>query len=200
LGAATSLWTRLLIAILILPITVYLVFWVSLFVAAELVESWHPAWIGNSSYADVIVFVPETSPEVFSVDLIPLASTADYIRAHPGSTFLVPIDRQTQVKERLETNLRLSWNTFEIKQLADGNQEISFYFMDRTNDSHGSRYNASKDRVQLKSYRYVTDRGGMGVLLLAVVATAGVHILALGYFIARALYRRRRLRVERPTI
>ena len=97
---------------------------------------------------------------------MPLSSTAHYVSAHPGSTFLIPIDRQAQVKPLLENNLKLSWNSFEIKQLADGGEEISFYFMDRTDDSHGSRYKASKDRVQLESYRYVSDRGGGAVILL----------------------------------
>jgi hypothetical protein len=122
---------------------------------------------------------------------VPLSSTAHYVSAHPGSTFLIPIDRQAQVKSLLENNLKLSWNSFEIKQLADGGEEISFYFMDRTDDSHGSRYKASKDRVQLESYRYVSDRGGGAVILLAMVISTAVHVLALG-FVTRGIYRRRR--------
>ena len=192
MSASTSLWIRLLGAILILPVSVYFVFWISLFAVAELVEGWHPAWFGDSSYSDVIVFLPGASAEGFSVELVPLSSTAHYVSAHPGSTFLIPIDRQAQVKQLLENNLKLSWNSFEIKQLAGGDEEISFYFMDRTDDSHGSRYQASKDRVLLESYRYVSDRGGGAVVLLAMLVTGTVHVLALGYFVTRAIYRRRR--------
>lgn len=200
MSASASRWIRLLVAILILPVSVYFVFWISLFALADLVEGWHPAWLGDSSYADVIVFLPGASPEDFTVELVPLSSTAQYVSAHPGSTFLIPMDRQSQVKEFLEKNLKLSWNSFEIKQLPNSGQEISFYFMDRTDDSHGSRYKASKDRVQLESHRYVSDRGGVGILLLAMVLTAGVHILALGYFVARAIYRRRKRRVDPSAI
>jgi hypothetical protein len=64
--------------------------------------------------------------------------------------------------------------------------------MDRTDDSHGSRYQASKDRVLLESYRYVSDRGGGAVVLLAMLVTGAVHVLALGYFVTRAICRRRR--------
>ncbi len=200
MSASASRWIRVLVAILVLPISVYFVFWISLFALAELVEGWHPAWFGDTSYADVIVFLPGASPEDFAVELVPLSSTAQYVSAHPGSTFLIPIDRQAQVKQFLEKNLKLSWNSFEIRQLADGGQEISFYFMDRTDDSHGSRYKASKDHVQLESHRYASDRGGIGVLLLAMVVTVGLHILALGYFVARAIYRRRKRRVDLPAI
>jgi hypothetical protein len=61
-SASSSRWIRLLVAILVLPVSVYFVFWVSLFALAELVEGWHPAWFGDSSYADVMVFLPRSFP------------------------------------------------------------------------------------------------------------------------------------------
>lgn len=132
--------------------------------------------------------MPDNSPEGFYAELIPLSSARNYPSAHPGSTFLIPIDRQNQIQEQLKTNLKLSWTTFEIKRLSEGQEQITLYFMDRADDSHGSRYRASKERVQLESYRYVADRGGVGIVLLAILVTLSVSVFVLGYFVVRAIY------------
>jgi len=182
-----SPWMWLLIAIVVLPISSYGVFWISLYAIAELDEGWHPAWFGDSSNSQIIVLVPDNSPEGFSVELIPLSSVGNYRGEHPNATFLIPIDRQAQIQERLKSDLKLSWMTFEIKRLSDTEEEIAFYFMDRTDDSHGSRYKASKDSVKLESYRYISDRGGIGIVLLALLLTLIVNVFLLGYFIARAI-------------
>jgi hypothetical protein len=183
-----SPWMWLLIAIVVLPISSYLVFWTSLYAIAELVEDWRPAWIGDSSYAEIIVLVPDRSLDGFSAELIPVSSAGSYAAAHPGSTFLIPIDRQNEIQERLKTNLKVSWMTFEIKRLSESQEEITIYFMDPADDSHGSRYRASNDKVQLESYRYAADRGGIGIVLLAMFVTLGVNALLLGYFVVRAIY------------
>jgi hypothetical protein len=191
MSTVRSPWTWLLIAIFSLPIGSYVVFRISLYAIAELAEGWHPAWFGESSNAEIIVLVPDNSPEG-SAELIPLSSARDYLCAHPGSTFLIPIDRQTLVQERLKTKLKLSWTTFEIRRLSDSQEQITLYFMDRTDDSHGSRYRATKDGVQLERYRYVSDRGGIGIVLMAMMVTLCLDVLVLGCFVVRAIYVRRR--------
>jgi len=188
---SNSRWIHLLIAIAVSPISAYVVFWVAFYGLAELSEGWHPAWFGDSSNAEVIVVLPDSSPEGFSPELIPVASVADYIASHREATFLVPGDKQSQLKKRLEDDHKLSWNTFEIKQISEGQQEITLYFMDRTDDSHGSRYKASKNSVQLESYRYISDRGGMGVVLVAMLLSAGIHMFVLGYFVVRAVWQKK---------
>lgn len=90
------------------------------------------------------------------------------------------------MKKRFEDDLKLSWNTFEIKQISDGQQEITLYFMDRTNDSHGSRYKASKNSVQLEIW-YISDRGGMGVVAMAMLVSAAIQVISIGYFFVRAI-------------
>lgn len=180
-------WMHFLIAIAVSPISAYGVFWISLYALAELSEGWHPAWFGDSSNAQIVVVVPDSSPEGFSVEMIPVSSVGGYTSSHREATFLVSADRQNQLKKRLENDLHLSWNTFEIKQIADGQQEITLYFMDRTDDSHGSRYKASKNSVQLESYRYISDRGGIGIVLMAMLASAAVQVIILGYFLIRAI-------------
>ncbi len=182
-----SRWMHLLIAIAVSPISAYVVFWISLYVLAGLSEGWHPAWFGDSSNADVVAVVPDSSLEGFSAELIPVGSVTDYIASHREATFLIPNDKQNQLKKRLEEGNKLSWNTFEIKQVSDGQQEITLSFMDRTDDSHGSRYRASKDSVRLESYRYISDRGAMGIVLMAMLLSAGVHVVVLGYFLVRAI-------------
>jgi len=143
--------------------------------------------MGDSSYADIIVVSPDSSIAGFSVEMIPVSSVASYRASHRGATFLIPSDRQEELKMRLQDDLHLSWNTFEIKRISDRQQQITLYFMDRTDDSHGSRYMASSDGVQLQSYRYVSDRGGIGILLMAGFLTAAVHALVLAYFLFRAV-------------
>jgi hypothetical protein len=188
MSSMRSFSTWLLIAIFALPIGSYIVFRISLAAIAEFVEGWHDAAFGDSSYADIIVFIPDHSYDGFSAELIPFSSVGNYPSAHPDSTFLIPTNRQNLVQERLKTNLKLSWTTFEIKMLSESQEEITLYFMDRTDDSHGSRYRATKDTVQLEKYRYVSDRGGIGIVFLAMMVTLAVDILVLGCFIARAIH------------
>ena len=192
-----SPWLPLIIALAAAPITICIVFWITFYVTARLSEGWCPAWFGNSSYAEIMVFTPDDSPDGYSVEFVPFSATKKYVAEHPGSTFLVPSEKQEQVKDRLATSLHLSWQTFEIKALADG-EEITLFFMDRTDDSHGSRYKAAKDSVQLESYRYISDRGGIGVLLLAVLLTSAVHILVFGSLLIRGLALARRIQQKNP--
>ena len=189
-----SPWIHLLIAALVTPVTVYGIFRGSVYTIAQLDEGWHPAWWGNSSNAEIVVLNSDPSPEGFSVELIPVSTAATYAGEHRGSTFLIPIERKEQVQERLKNDLKLSWTTFEIDKVADGQEEITLYFMDRTDDSHGSRYKASKDGVQLESYRYVSDRGGVGIVLFAMFVTFFIHIFVLGFLLIRAVYIWRRKR------
>jgi hypothetical protein len=196
-----SPWIHLLIAVLVTPFTGYAIFWGSLFGIAKLDEGWRPAWWGNSSNAEIVVLNSDQSPEEFSVQLIPVSTAATYAAEHRGSTFLIPIERKEQVRERLKNDLKLSWTTFEINKVADGQEEITLYFTDRADDSHGSRYKASKDSVRLESYRYISDRGAMGIVLLAMFVTFFTHIFVLGFLLIRALYIwRRKQRLEKAVV
>lgn len=185
---AGSAWMYLCIAIVLSPITLYAVVWVSTDVMAQLDEGWHPTWFGDSSNAQILVFTPDHAADGFSVDLIPVSVARSYTASHPDWTFVIPMDRKDQVQERLKTGLKLSWTTFEIKQLSDSDEEITLYFMDRTDDSHGSRYKANKDGVQLESYRYVADRGAVGIVFFAMLLTLAIHVLVLGFLLIRAIY------------
>lgn len=184
-------WIPWLGAILALPISTYVVFWMSFYVLAELDEGWRPTWMGNSSYADILVITPDNSTTGYSVELIPVSSAASYRESHRGATFLIPTDRQEELKKRLQDDLHLSWNTFDVKRISDRQQEVTLYFMDRTDDSHGSRYKADSDGVQLERYRYISDRGGIGIVLIAMLLTAAVHAIVLVYCVYRAVRRGR---------
>jgi hypothetical protein len=189
-------WIWLLVALLFLPFGSYVVFEISLYTIADWVEGWHSAGSAESSNAEIIVLVPEkvsdNSPEGFSAELIPLSYARDYPSEHPGATFFIPIDRQNQIKERLQTTQKLSWTTFEIKNLSDSQEQITLDFMDRTDDTHGSRYKAAKGNVQLESYRYVSDRGGIGIVFLAMLVTLCLDVLVVGSVVGRAIHVRRK--------
>jgi hypothetical protein len=194
-------WTWLFIAVVILPFISYFVFWISLYAFGELLNGWIPAWFGDSSRAEIIVLAPDDSPEGFRPELITVSSAADYPSTHPGATFVIPRDRQNQVEERLKINLNLSWTTFEIKRLSDSQEQITWYYIyQESGDSSGSRYIASKDRVQLQSYRMEGDGGATGIGLLAWLVTLAVNVVVLGYFVLRAIsLRRKNLRFRNAT-
>jgi hypothetical protein len=189
-----SPWIHLLIAVVVTPISAYAVFWCSLHAMAKLDEGWHPTWLGDSSNAEIIVLTPDSSADGFSAQLIPVSTAANYAAEHPGCTFLIPIERKEQVQERLKNDRKLSWTSFDIKQVSAGQEEITLYFMDRTDDSHGSRYQASKDGVQLESYRYISDRGGIGIVFFAMFVSFFIHVFVLGFLLIRAVYLWRRKR------
>jgi len=200
MSTSRSLWIWLLIAILVLPLGSYVVFRISLYAIAEWAEGWHSAKSAESSNAEIIVLTPSDSRGDFSAELIPLSYARDYPSEHPGSTFLIPTDRKDLIKERLQSTQKLSWTTFEINQRSDSQEQITLDFMDRTDDTHGSRYTATKDGVQLESYRYVSDRGGIGIVLLAMIVTLGFDVLVLGSVVGRVIYvRRKKLRSQNAT-
>ena len=192
-----SRWMHLVIALVVSPISGYLIFWISLVVGAHISEGWQPAWLGDTSYAEILAYIPDNSGEGFSVEFTNLASAPNYTSTHPGSTFLIPVEQQKQIQKRLEDDLKLHWDTFEIKKISDDQEEITFFYMDRTDDSRGSRYKASKDSVQLESYRYISDRGAWGVIGLAMAITLAVHVLLFGFLLVRAiLYTRKKSRLK----
>ena len=195
-----SAWTHLLIAVLITPFSALALFWGASYVIAELDEGWHPVWFGDSSNAQIIVLNPDQSADGFTIELIPVSLVANYRAAHPVCTFLIPLDRKDQVQKRLETDLKVSWSTFEIKPISEAQEEITLFFMDRADDSHGARYKARKDTVELESYRYVADRGGIGIVLFAMFITFAVHVLVLGVLLGRAIYLWRRSRRARSVV
>lgn len=76
-----------------------------------------------------------------------------------------------------------------MKQLPGGAQQISIEDMDRTDDTHGTRYEASQTGLRLIRYRFVGDRDAMGVVLAAVALSFLLNSIALvcvaGWFIYR---------------
>jgi len=188
--------TKLLIVLLLLPVTGYAVFWISLVSLASFIEGWHPSWFGEAPGTQVIVIAAGNPPEGGAVELVPYETAAAYVYAHRGSTFFVPIGQLNEVKEQLKARLKIPWITLEIKPLSDGNEEITLEYMDRTDDSHGVRYKATRDAVELRSSRYAGDRDGMGILLMAMGLTVLIHLVVIGYFAFRALYEWRYKRAE----
>jgi hypothetical protein len=189
-----SAWTQLLIGVLVTPFSAVALFWGSSYGIAALSEGWHPVWFGDSSSAQVLVLNPDRSPDGFSVESTPVSLLAGYRAQNPGCTFLIPLDRKDEVQKRLETDLKLPTSTLEIKRLSAGEEEITLSFMDRADDSHGSRYKASKDGVQLESYRYAGDRDGIGIVLFAMFITFVIHVVGLGVLLGRAIFWWRRSR------
>ena len=183
-----SAWTHLLIAVLITPFSALALFWGATYAIAELDEGWHPVWFGDSSNAQIIVLNHDQSADGFTIELIPVSFVANYRAAHPECTFVIPVDRKDRVQKRLETDLKVSWSTFEIKPTSEGQEEITLFFMDRADDSHGSQYKATKERVDLERYRYVADRSGIGIVLFALFLTFVIHALLLGFLLVRAIY------------
>ena len=210
------LWRRLLVALILFPVGFFVVFWASTFLLAQWDEAWRPAWMGDGVGAEAIVILPADTPPGFSVELVPFSMAKDFAANHPGSTFLIPRGqqsadqqstgqqntgqpnmgqqgpqqdtlRQKEVEDQLR--LKLASLSLDVKQLPGGAQQISIEDMDRTDDTHGTRYEASKDGVRLIRYRFVGDRDAMGVLLAAMVLSFLLNLVALvcvaGWFIYR---------------
>jgi hypothetical protein len=193
------LWQRLLVALILFPIGFFVVFWSSTFLLAQWDEAWRPAWMGAGVGAEAIVILPADGPPGFSAELVPFSMVKDFAARHSGATFLIPRsqqggDQQGQPQDALrqkevEDQLRpkLASLSLDVKQLPGGTQQISIEDMDRTDDSHGTRYEATKDGVRLIRYRFVGDRDAMGVMLAAMVLSFLVNVIALvcvaGWFI-----------------
>lgn len=189
-----SAWTQLLIGVLVTPFSAFALFWGSSYGIATLSEGWHPVWFGDSSSAQVLVLNPDRSPDGFSVQLTPVSILAGYRARNSGCTFLIPLDRKDEVQKRLETDLKLPTSTLEIERISEGEEEITLSFTDRADDSHGSRYRARKDGVQLESYRYAGDRDGIGIVLFVMLITFVTHVVGLGILFGRGIYWWRRSR------
>ena len=205
------LWRRLLVALILFPVSFSVVFWASTFLLAQWDEAWRPAWMGNGAGAEAIVILPADTPPGFSAELVPFSLAKDFAANHPGATFLIPRSeqgaeqqstgqqnmgqqgpqqdmlREKEVEEQLRP--KLASLSLDVKQLPSGAQQISIEDMDRTDDTHGTRYEASKDGVRLIRYRFVGDRDAMGVLLAAMGLSFLLNLVALvcvaGWFIYR---------------
>jgi hypothetical protein len=209
------LWERLLVTLILLPVSFFVVFWASAFLLAQWDEAWRPAWMGDGAGAEAIVILPADAPPGFSAELVPFSMAKDFVATHPGATFLIPRSeqsadqqstgqqmgqqnreqqggpqgalRQKEVEEQLRS--KLAQLSLDVKQLPSRAQQISIEDMDRTDDTHGTRYEASKDGVRLIRYRFVGDRDAMGVVLAAMVLSVLLNGIALvcvgGWFIYR---------------
>lgn len=85
--------------------------------------------------------------------------------------------RQKEVEEQLRS--KLAWLSLDVMQLTGGAQQISIEDMNRADDTHGTRYEASKEGVRLIRYRYVGDRDAMGVVLTAIALSFLLNVIAL---------------------
>jgi hypothetical protein len=215
------LWRRLLVTLILFPVSFSVVFWASTFLLAQWDEAWRPAWMGDGAGAEAIVILPADTPPGFSAELVPFSLAKDFAANHPGATFLIPRGQQSadqqstgqqntglpntgqqnmgqqspqqdtlrekEVEERLRP--KLASLSLDVKQLPSGAQQISIEDVDRTDDTHGTHYEASKDGVRLIRYRFVGDRDAMGVLLAAMVLSFLLNLIALvcvaGWFIYR---------------
>jgi hypothetical protein len=186
------LWERLLAILLLFPVSVFVFFWISCFFLAQWDEAWRPAWLGDGAGAEAIVILPADLPAGFSADLIPFSQANDFAHAHPDSTFLIPLDRQKEVEEQLKSRLKLASLLIEAAQLPNGSERISIEDMDRADDSHGTRYDASKSSVRLTAYRFVGDRDAIGVMLGAMALSALLNVIALLCAVAWLIYRWRK--------
>jgi hypothetical protein len=195
------LWERLLVTLILFPISFFVVFWTSTFLLAQWDEAWRPAWMGDGAGAEAIVILPAEMPPGFSAELVPFSMAKDFTANHPGSTFLIPRSQQSTDQEaqqqdtlrqkEVEDQLRpkLAWLSLQVKQLPGGTQQISIEDMNRADDTHGTRYEASKEGARLIRYRFVGDRDAMGVVLAAMVLSVLLNVIALvcvaGWFIYR---------------
>ena len=64
------LWRRLLVALVLFPVSFSVVFWASTFLLAQWDEAWRPAWMGDGAGAEAIVILPADTPPGFSVELV----------------------------------------------------------------------------------------------------------------------------------
>jgi hypothetical protein len=159
------LWKRLLVALILFPVSFFVVFWSSTFLLAQWDEAWRPAWLGDGAGAEAIVIMPADTPPGFSAEVVPFSMAKDFVARHPGATFLIPRSEQstnqqstgqqstdqqarqhdTLQQKEVEEQLRskLASLSLDVKQLPGGPQQISIEDMDRTDDTHGTRYEAS---------------------------------------------------------
>jgi hypothetical protein len=183
----SSVWKRLLVMLLILPISCFTVFRVALFALESWDVAWRPAWSGDSSRAEVIVVLPTGLSGDLSTELIPWSSAQDFANEHPGCTFLIPVSRQGEVMDQLKAKYGISWISLQATPLSENKQEVLVEDMDAAKDVHGARYQASRTQVKLKSYRFIAD--GPGVGFMAMEVTIGVHIIVLGFIGALSIFK-----------
>jgi hypothetical protein len=174
------MWKRVLVVLLVVPISSYTVFWASVFFFSAWDEAWRPAWSGDGIRAEVIVILPASVPGSFSTELIPFSSAKGFADENPRCTFLIPINRQSEVLDQLRASQKFASITLQVKQLSENKQEVLVEDMDRADDVQGTRYEALETQVKLKSYRYVGDRDAFGVAITSIVLSATVHLIVLG--------------------
>lgn len=155
-------------------------------------EAWRPAWSGDGIRAEVIVILPASVPGSFSTELIPFSSAKGFADQNQRCTFLIPINRQSEVLDQLRASQKFASITLQVKQLSENKQEVLVEDMDRADDVHGTRYEALETQLKLKSYRCVGDRDAFGVAITSIVLSATVHLIVLGYIGAKSILRVRK--------
>ena len=186
------MWKRLLAVLLVLPISLYGTFWAFTLLLTWWDEAWRPAWIGDGRGAEAIAILPTGTAGGFSAELIPFSFAKTFASKHTQCTFLIPVDRRNEVLNELKTKQGLPWLSLQVTQLTEGKQEVLIEDMDRTDDTHGTRYEASRADVILRSSRFIGDRDAMGVLLVAMALSAIVNFTALAVLAGLAIHRWRK--------
>ena len=164
--ATRALWKRLFILATILPVTGFIAFYAVIFIGGAMEQAWHSAPPVESSGAKALIFVPDSSPNGFALQLVGLPAAAQFLAEHPGATFLIPRDQQRAVEEQFGKSFDHA--TLGMGQTPSGDQQITLQEFTLSGDSDGFRYVAYKDRIASTEYCYISDRGGMGFLFLSM--------------------------------
>jgi hypothetical protein len=181
------MWRSILWMVAALPLSLYLVFRMSLSVIGMLDNAWWPIWLGDGArYAEVVAILPGPPLHPFLAEIIPLSEVNTFVREHPDCTFLIPPGHEQEISVQLENNV--AWVRLEVKDRLEGRQMITFEDMNRADDSLGTQYEATRTEVRVKYVHFVGDREIMGAVLNAGLLTALIHIVALSYLTIRRFH------------
>jgi hypothetical protein len=104
-----------------LPLSLCVVFWMSLAVVSVLHEAWWPVWLGaGARYAEVVAILHGPPLHGFFADIIPLSAANTFVRDHPNCTFLIPQRHEHEISVLLEHNF--AWVRLEVKELSQGHR------------------------------------------------------------------------------
>jgi hypothetical protein len=117
------MWRRFWWVVLLLPVTLYLVFWPILFAVARFDEAWRPAWIGDDvKYAEVVGILPGAVPNSYLTEIIPFSTAKAFALEHPNCTFLIPKGHEDEIAAQLRHSV--FWVNLEAKHLSGNQQKI----------------------------------------------------------------------------
>ena len=185
------------LAVILIPLSAYVVFYTTVMVLAFWTESWHAASRESAASADVIVRTSGPPNSADSIQLVPFRDAETFVKDHPGATFLIARGWEDSVVARLmRTPEGLPSASIKTKWVADTIEQITLEYMSRADDTEGSRYIATPNHVALQQVRHVGDRDGMGIVIAAIVVTPLVQLFGAIGAIVWAVRRRRKARAR----